>query len=394
MFDPEEQVPYTKIGTEVICCDEHRALAREAAEKSIVLLKNRGGILPLNKDSGNYYITGPNAADVNMLLGNYCGLNDKLVTPLEGIIGAAGPGVTFNYRKGVLLNRPNPNPVEWAVSEAKHADAVIAVMGLSPDLEGEEGDAIDSTEKGDRESIMLPDNQLEYLRKLHHTGTPVILVLGGGSPIALGDVAELVDAVLFVWIPGEEGGKALGNVIFGNTSPSGKLPITFPRSTQDLPPYEDYAMEGRTYKFIKSEPLFPFGFGLSYTTFAYDEISLSSAKIETGSSLNCSVKVSNTGSRKAEEAVQIYISDLEASTRVPQSRLCGFRRIALPPGQSERVTFRVSPEMMCIVDEDGNEFIEAGRFRLSVGGSSPGTRSRELGASEPAVIEFEVTPPR
>ncbi len=392
MFDPEENVPYSKIGPEVICCSKHRDLAREAAEKSIVLLKNRGGILPLDKERGSYYITGPNAADVNMLLGNYCGLNDRLVTPLEGIIGAAKPGLTFNYRKGVLLNRPNPNPVEWAVSEAEHADAVIAVMGLSPDLEGEEGDAIDSTEKGDRADIMLPENQLEYLRKLYKTGTPVILVLCGGSPIALGDIAELVDAVLFVWIPGEAGGTALGNVLFGNTAPSGKLPLTFPRSTEDLPPYDDYSMEGRTYKYIKNEPLYPFGFGLSYTTFTYKDLTLSSSCIETGASLQCSVKVGNTGPVKAEEAVQIYISDIEASVRVPKYRLCGFKRVSLSPGQFETVTFRISPEMMRVISEEGKEFLEAGTFRLTAGGASPGERSRELGAPEPVSAVFEVVP--
>ena len=312
MFDPEAEVRWSGLGEEVICSEEHVALSLEAAEKSIVLLRNEGNILPLEGKRGYVYITGPNAAAIDVLLGNYNGMADRLVSPLEGIMKASGIGVKFDYRKGCLLAQPNPNPIEWAVYEAQKADAVIAVMGLSPDLEGEEGEAIASPEKGDRKDIMLPENQLKYIGKLCDSGVPVILVLTGGSPVALGDIAERVAAILFAWYPGQEGGTAIGNIIFGKANPSGKLPVTFPKSIEQLPPYEDYSMDGRTYRFMKDDPLFPFGFGLSYTSFTYGGLSLSETDIAAGESISCSVKVSNSGGIGGEEVVQFYLSDIEA----------------------------------------------------------------------------------
>ena len=390
LFDPPEDVPYSNIGEEVICCPEHVELSRTAAEKSMVLLKNEDGILPLDPDNGYYYVTGPNAAEIPPLLGNYYGLNGRIVTPLEGMIEQSGLGVKIDYRKGCLLCRESVNPVEWAIFEGAQADVVIAVMGLSPDLEGEEGDAIASEFKGDREAVELPHNQLEYLRKLKRKGVKLVVVLTGGAAMALNDVADLADAILLSWIPGQEGGNAIARILFGKVNPGGKLPVTFPKSTSQLPPYEDYSMKNRTYKFMKEDPLYPFGYGLSYTTFEYKDLSVSSAEIKRGESLTASLECTNTGEIAGDEVVQLYITDDEASSRTPISSLCGFRRITLKPGESKSVKFEIGPEAMELVTDGGDRIIESGRFTLYTGGCSPGKRGTDLGAPVGVKASFSV----
>jgi beta-glucosidase len=389
MFDPDEKVPYASIDPAVIRRPEHTALARKAAEESIVLLKNNG-ILPLNPNRGRYYVTGPFAADASVLLGTYAGIPERFVTPLEGIVAAAGPGVRVEYKKGCMPSHPNRNPLQWAVGGVKGMDAVIAVMGYSADMEGEEGDAIDSPELGDREDIMLPPHQAEFLKRLCATGVPVILVLCGGSPIALGGLENEVAAIIMAWYSGEQGGTAIGEVIFGAVNPSGKLPVTFPVSVDQLPPYGEYAMDGRTYRFLHGAPLFPFGFGLSYAAFTYHGLTLETDTVAPGESLTCEVTLENTGSVAGEEVVQLYLTDLEASVRVPAASLCGFRRVRLEPGESKTVRFMIAPEMMELVTETGERKIEPGRFRVTAGGSSPCARSRELGAPAPVTAEFTV----
>ncbi len=389
MFDPQEDVPYSKISLDVVNCKQHRALAKEAAVKSIVLLKNKNNLLPLKKDNKKILVVGPNAANLHILLGNYFGLSNRLVTVLEGVIGKSREGTTFEYRQASLLKEEKTDKQDWSFFEAKSADLVIAVFGLDPSLEGEEGDAIASDEKGDRTDIRLPKVQEEYLRGLKECGTPVILVLSGGSPIAISE--DLADAILFIWYPGEEGGNAVADVLFGDVSPSGKLPLTFPKSVAQLPPYDDYAMAGRTYRYATEEPLFPFGFGLSYTQFSYDSISLSSLNITQGESIEIEVSVTNTGGRDAEEVVQLYLSDLEASVTVPFFALKGFRRIAVNAGERKTVTFTVTPEMMELVNHDGQRILEPGEFKITVGGASPGKRGLELGAPIPVEAVFTVS---
>lgn len=385
LFDPKGSNPYDEIPVEVINSDEHRALARKVAQKSIVMLKNNG-VLPLANDLSRYFVTGPNAANNEVLLGNYHGVNPNLVTVLEGIAGAIHPGSQLQYRMGALLDRGIMNPQDWASPTAGISDVTIAVLGISSLLEGEEGESLASTTAGDRLDYNLPANQLEYLRKLREAAgdRPVIAVITGGSPMDLSEVHELADAVLLVWYPGEEGGNAVADILFGKVSPSGRLPISFPKSLDQLPPYEDYSMKGRTYKYMEGDPLYPFGFGLGYGSFAYGGIQLSKKEINSGEGVSLSIQLTNTGDVPAEEVVQLYVSDVEASVPVPLSQLYGIQRVFLEPKASKTLNFELGPEVFQLVDLDGQRIFEPGEFIISVGGSSPGQRSLELGASEMA----------
>jgi beta-glucosidase len=358
----------------------------------MVLLKNENNTLPLKKDLDMVYVTGPNATDQQVLLGNYYGLSDNLVTILEGIVGKTELGNSVRYKQGVLLDRENVNPIDWASGTASEADATIAVMGITPLLEGEEGESLASPSKGDRPQIGLPKHQLEYIKKLKADNpNPVIVVLTGGSPIAVPQVQEIADAVLFAWYPGEQGGNAVADILFGDAVPSGRLPITFPKSTDELPPYEDYNMEGRTYKYMDEEPLYPFGFGLSYTRFEFSDLQLSTDEIDKGETVNAQVTVTNTGDMSAEEVVQLYLTDVKASFRVPDYSLKGIKRIALEPGESLEVSFEITSEMMEVIDMAGNAVMEPGAYTVTIAEASPGPRSRELGAAKPVEGTIKVS---
>ncbi|MEJ2005341.1 MAG: glycoside hydrolase family 3 C-terminal domain-containing protein [Cyclobacteriaceae bacterium] len=382
MFDPKDDNPYNSISTDVINSAEHRALAREAAQKSIVLLKNNG-VLPLRNDLGNYFVTGPNASGIMPLIGNYYGVNPDMVTILEGLTAAIEPGSQMQFRPGILLDRENVNPQDWSSGVAKVSDATFYVMGITGLIEGEEGESIASPHFGDRLDYNIPGNQIEYLKRMKDGNeNPVIAIVTGGSPMNLAEVQEIADAVLLVWYPGAEGGNAVADIIFGKASPSGRLPITFPKSLDQLPPYEDYSMTGRTYRYMTKEPLYPFGFGLSYTSFEYSNLSLSEDRIKRDGSVNATVTVTNTGEFEGEEVLQLYINDVEASFRVPLFSLKGVNRISLKPGESKRVTFEITPDILATVNEDGESIVEKGEFQVYVGGSVPTSRSLELGAAQ------------
>lgn len=390
MLDPEEANPYDDIPTEVINSETHRALAREAAQKSVVMLKN-DGVLPLQNDLSKYYVLGPTAASIDALLGNYYGVNPEMVTFMEGVAGAIAPGSQLQYEPAFLLDRDNINPIDWTTGDAKASDVSIVVMGITSLLEGEEGASIASPYYGDRLDYNLPKNQINYLRKLREDNEkPIIAVITAGCPVNLAEVHELADAVLLAWYPGQEGGNAVADIIFGKTSPSGRLPLTFPKSLDQLPAYEDYSMNGRTYRYMTEEPLYPFGFGLSYTTFNYSQPELSAARIRRNENVEVKTTVTNTGEREAEEVVQLYISDEEASVDVPLYSLKAFRRISLAPGESEEVSFTITPEMMQIVNEEGESILEKGDFKVYIGGTTPNPRNQALGASLPVEAVFTV----
>jgi beta-glucosidase len=389
LFDPPENNPYRNISPEIIGGPKHKALAREAAQKSIVLLKNNG-CLPLSKDPNAVFVAGPMAANVQVLLGNYYGVSDELVTIIEGITAKLGPASSIQYRPGWLAYQPNLNPIDWYSSVAQRADVTIAVVGLDNMLEGEEGESLASPTKGDRFDIGLPIQQIEFLKKMRSNAKKLVIVVTGGSAIAMPEVHEMADALLYVWYPGQEGGHAVADVLFGDVAPSGKLPITFPKGLDHLPPFEDYAMANRTYRYMTEEPLYPFGFGLSYTTFQYSKPTVSSKKIQAGDGLNCRVNVTNTGKVTADEVAQLYLTDLEASVAVPQHALKGFHRVTLEPGQTKTVAFELRAEDIALVNEQGQRIIEPGEFKITVGGCSPGTRGKALGASSAIEIQFEV----
>ena len=381
-FDPKEKNPYNAITPDVINSVANRQLARETAQKSIVMLKNNG-ILPLKNNLSKYFITGPNASNVEVLIGNYYGVNPQMVTVLEGIAGAIESGSQLQYRQGIMLDRDNANPQDWSTGNSRNSDATFVVLGISGLLEGEEGESIASPYFGDRLDYNLPKNQIEYVKKLRaNNDRPIIAIVTGGSPMNLAEVHELADAVLLVWYPGEEGGNAIADIVFGKVSPSGRLPITFPKSFEQLPPYEDYSMKGRTYKYMKEEPLYPFGFGLSYSTFTYSNIKLSAVTIKKKQPVDVEVTVSNSGKAEGEEVVQLYITDVETSTDAPLFSLNGIQRIKLKPGSSTVVKFTITPEMMELVNAKGDRVLEPGKFKVSIGGSLPGKRSEALGAAK------------
>lgn len=380
MFDPEALNPYAALEVDVVASPAHRRLAREAAVRSLVLLKN-DGVLPLSKHLKKIYVNGPLAADAAVLLGNYSGVSDDLATVLESVVGAVGAATMVSYQQGSLLDRDNINPIDWYSDVADDADVTVAVMGINNLLEGEEGAAIASPGKGDRFDIGLPDNQLAFLRKMRQHSEKLVVVLFGGSPMTLGEVHELADAVLLAWYPGQEGGRAIADVLFGDASPSGRLPITFPKSLDQLPPYDNYAMEGRTYRYMTEEPLYPFGFGLSYTQFTYGALELSPAEIDPGASATVRVVVTNTGSVAADEVVQLYVTDDAASTSVPLASLVSFQRIHLKPGERRTVPFELTPRDLELVNDAGKRVLESGAFTVTVGGASPGERAAALGGS-------------
>jgi len=405
MFDPADQVPYSSIPMEVVGCPAHQDLAYQAALESVVLLKNKDRILPVGGSVRKILVVGPTAANLDVLLGSYYGLSDRMSTLLEGIAGAAPRGVVVNYRPGCLLTQASSNPLDWSYGEAASSDLTIACMGLSPLLEGEEGEALLSSEWGDRADISLPDVQAEFIRRIAMAGAKVVLVLTGGSPIALGDLADLVLAVVQVWYPGQEGGRAVADILFGKASPSGRLPVTIPQSVDQLPPFEDYDMAGRTYRFSTAEPLYPFGFGLSYTHFAYSDLRLERESLHLGENLSIRLVLANTGEAASGEVVQIYLAGPEEHGRTlagpeekeqgaagsPVHSLVGFQRVHLDPGERRTLRFTLTPQMMARVDDRGEPVVAAGRYRLSVGGCSPGPRGQVLGAAALLSAEFEIS---
>jgi beta-glucosidase len=518
MFDPPERVPYASIPYSVNDSEEHHQLAVEATRKSIVLLKNDGDLLPLSRELGTIAVIGPNADDVDVLLGNYNGIPSNPVTPLEGIRRAVAPGTTVLYARGtdvaenmpsfeivpsavlstehetVRVNgltgeyfanydwdgepfatrvdsavdfnwwdappiqgmpadsfsirwmgtltppasgryalgvrvfgsfklflddslrvefsdrhvviprwadveleagvshdirveyrtrradaiaelvwaRPEPSLREEALQAAENADLVVMVMGLSPRLEGEEMRVeVPGFAGGDRIDMGLPAAQRELMEAVAATGRPVVLVLLNGSAVAVNWAAEHVPAIVEAWYPGQAAGAAIADVLFGDYNPAGRLPVTFYKSVDQLPPFSDYDMRGRTYRYFDAEPLFPFGHGLSYTTFRYSDIDLP-VRVGPGEEIEVSVQVENVGDRAGEEVVQLYVTDLDASAPVPIRSLQGFRRVHLEPGETKVVTFVLEPRQISLIDADSRRVIEPGVFEVSVGGKQPG----------------------
>ncbi len=517
MFDPPEQVPYTQIPYEIIDSTEHRELALRAARESIVLLKNEDGLLPLRKDLGSIAVIGPDADDLQALLGNYSGTPAKAVTPLEGIRRKISPSTKLYYAPGCELADGVPllevippthlrpadadanetgltadyydNPkfegepvlsqvdrvidfiwkgttllagqwgdsfaVRWAgflvppasgvyklgvsgfskyslyldddlvaeyegihypvlytkkvkleagrfyslrldyvsrgldpqvqllwsppgidyearaLEAAEKANVVVAVMGLSPRLEGEEMPVdVEGFVGGDRTDIQLPRPQEELLRQIYALGKPVVLVLLNGSVLAVNWAAEHIPAIVEAWYPGQAGGDAIADVLFGDYNPAGRLPVTFYKSVEDLPPFEDYQMEGRTYRYFQGEPLFAFGHGLSYTTFQFDNLHIGQSEVKVGSQVAISVDVTNTGDRTGDEVVQLYVRHRDATVTQPVKELKGFKRITLQPGERKTVTFTLYTHQLGIYDEAMQFVIQPGTVEVMVGHSS------------------------
>ncbi len=367
MFDPPEMVPYTQIPYSVNDSEEHRALALEVARESMVLLKNDRGALPLQAGL-KIAVIGPNADDAEVLVGNYSGTPSRSVTPLQGIRAAAmRHSASVEYAQGSALLDPDESGFEAAVAAASDADVIVACVGISQAVEGEENP---QKAWADRPDIDLPAVQESLLKAVAATGKPLVVVLLNGSALAVNWAKENAQAILEAWYPGEEGGTAIGEVLFGEYNPAGRLPVTFYTGVEQLPPLEDYAMQGRTYRFLKEEPLYPFGHGLSYTTFAYSDLEVSST-VGAGQSVNVSVRVRNTGTMPGDEVVQVYLTDDESTYPVPLRTLVGFDRVHLGAGESRRVGFTIGRRQLAAYDDEGNAVVEPGSFTVSVGGGQP-----------------------
>jgi beta-glucosidase len=537
MFDPPEMVPYSKIPFSENDSPEHRRLALDAARESIVLLKNENNTLPLKKDIKSIAVIGPNADNVQVLLGNYNGQPSRATTPLEGIrakvspqtkvlhslgtgltevsvepvpasalhtpdggrglkaeffanknlegkpvltrtdetvnfdwgmnspaptvpaddfsarwTGKLVPSVSGKYRLGMIADdgarifldgkliaedwtehapttitgevtleagrsydlkleyyeskigavaklvwQPpvarEGSPYAEAVDVAKQSDAVVLVLGLSSRLEGEEMSVHEpGFLGGDRTDINLPARQEGLLKAVAATGKPVVLVLLNGSALAVNWADEHVTAIVEAWYPGEEGGAAIADVLFGDYNPAGRLPVTFYKSVSQLPPFENYQMEGRTYRYFKGEPLYPFGFGLSYTKFAYDNLRLSAARIKAGEGLTISAEVRNAGEREGDEVVEVYLSHAAASVPVPIRSLAGVSRVTLKPGEKQTVSFTLTPEQLSVIDNNGRRVVEPGEFSVTVGGKQPGFKGHADAQTTGVVVSrFVVT---
>ncbi len=514
MFDPAEMVPYASISMDVVSSDKHRALALETAQKSIVLLKNENKTLPIKKDVKSIAVVGPNANELEVLLGNYNGFPSRYFTPLDGIKNKVSKDtevyfeagtemitedskmslipaeyLSFNNQIGlqakyynnhdfsgtpvatrveeVVNSNWNLSPVEgldeanfgveytgtikvdvsgeydlglqshhrvftlaidgkviadnsdrpkrkvikgtmhlekgksydvkiqyihhgypaklkfmWASKDktsydraielAKKSEVVVFVGGISASVEGEHMPVNSKGfDGGDKVNIDLPAVQTKLLKALHETGTPVVLVLLNGSALAVNWEDENLPAIVEAWYPGELGGTAIADVLFGDYNPSGRLPVTFYKSHKDLSPFVNYSMKGRTYRYFEGEALYPFGYGLSYTNFKYDKLKLSKDEINSSEAIKVSVNVKNVGDFKGEEVVQLYIKDLVSSVKRPLKSLKGIKRISLKPGKSITVTFDITPEDLSYFDTDQHKkIVEPGTFEIGIGAAS------------------------
>ena len=400
ILQKDEDCPYNHIGEEVIGSPEHIALAREAAVEGMVLLKNENGALPIDKHIHTLFVTGAGAADAFWLMGNYFGISDRYCTYLQGIVSKVSNGTAVNYRPGCLENAPTLNTINWAVGEAAGAEKTIVVMGNNGNLEGEEGEAIDS-EWGDRVSLRIPESQMEYLRQIcRRKKKGIIVVLTGGSPVDVREVCQLADAVVMAWYPGQEGGYALADVLFGDKNFSGRLPVTFPADGDRLPPFDDYSMHGRTYKYMADNIYFPFGYGLSYghVKYSYLKVNIGKEKMFNGqwSMVNVQCSMFNDSRWDVTETPQVYVSLVgNASKRcnpsegqtdetqrleaLPTAQLVAFRRVTLKAGEQITVNFNIPVERLMTVQDDGSSLLIRGDYTITVSSAAPSPRSADLG---------------
>ncbi len=384
MFDPPAMVPYTKIDEKLLDSAGHRAMARRVAEESMVLLKN-DGTLPLKPESKNIVIVGPLADQTKVLLGNYNGIPTHTVSFMEGLQKELPdakitfvPGTQFLHPEGKPLptNRltvPDYTPSPAALEAARKADVVIAVVGITSELEGEEMSVSEpGFLGGDRTSLDLPQPEEELVQLVAQAGQPLVVVLMNGSALSINWEKVHANAILEAWYSGEEGGTAIAETLSGKNNPAGRLPVTFYTGVDQLPHFENYSMEGRTYRYFKGTPLYPFGYGLSYTSFEYKDLSLPTNPVPAGAAMSASVTVSNRGKRAGDEVAQLYLS-FPNVPGAPMRALRGFQRVHLEPGESQTLHFDLKPRDLSMVTDAGDPIVAAGPYKISIGGGQPDT---------------------
>lgn len=392
LFDGSEydEIPYEKVE-----CKEHVEEAIDLARKSCVLLKN-DGVLPIDKSKVKTIgVVGPNADSRIALIGNYHGTSSRYITVLEGIQDEAGDDIRVLYSQGCHLYKDKVENLAWnqdriseAVITAEHSDVVVICVGLDETLEGEEGDTGNSDASGDKKDLHLPKVQEELIEKVTAVGKPAILVLMAGSAIDLNYPDANCNGILQAWYPGARGGKAVADLLFGKTSPSGKLPITFYKDLEGMPEFTDYSMKNRTYRFMEKEALYPFGYGLTYGDVQVTRARITN-QVTADSDIEVEVTLENKGTVDTEDVVQLYIKDLESPLAVRNHSLCAFRRVALKAGEKKQISLVVKNKAMEVVDEQGERHIDSKNFRIYAGTSQPDSRSQALTGQKP--LELNVT---
>jgi len=384
LFDPAEKMPYSKYTITDNDTPEHGQVALEVARQSLVLLKN-DGILPLDRSKyKRIAVIGPNGKSKSMLEGNYHGSASHPISILDGIKQVAGPNVEVTFAQG-SPNTTKPGTAAWsrqdnetkrpvqelyeeALGHAANADLILYVGGLTPAQEGE---------GFDRDSIELPEVQEKLVQALHATGKPMVMVNCSGSAVALLWESENLPAILQAWYPGQEGGRAVAEVLFGEVNPSGHLPLTFYRATADLPAFTDYSMGNRTYRYFSGKPLFAFGHGLSYTKFDFASGKLESKKVVANGTAKVSFTVKNSGKREGDDVAQVYFRHVNSRVPQPKLALCGFSRVHLKRGESRKVTIEVSADRLRYWDTEKRQYVvEPGDYEILIGAASDDIRLR------------------
>ncbi|MBB3056274.1 glycoside hydrolase family 3 N-terminal domain-containing protein [Mucilaginibacter gotjawali] len=369
-YDDPTLNPYHAYGADSVHNDAHIALARKAAQQSMVLLKNDNNILPLNKNTlGSMMVIGPNAGAIDPMVGNYHGTSGKVVNFVEGITKTLGPGTRVEYDLGCDYKDTVHFGGTWA---AGNAEATIAVIGLSPVLEGEAGDAFLSESGGDKKSLSLPASEIKFMKELRKScqHKPIIAVITAGSDVDIDAIAPYADAVIMAWYPGEQGGNALADLVFGDVSPSGHLPLTFYKALSNVPDYSDYNMKGRTYRYYNGPMQYPFGFGLSYTTFNYELKNGPKEKYKLKDTITTDIQVKNTGNMDGDEVVQAYI-EYPQIDRMPVKELKTFKRVSVTKGGTQTVSIKIPVGELQKWDMSTHSWkLYPGNYKLVLGSSS------------------------
>lgn len=389
MFDETvyDSIPYEKVE-----CREHLELAARAARESVVLLKN-DGILPIKIEKINTIgVIGPNADSRKALVGNYHGTSSRFITVLEGIQDYVQKDVRVFYSLGCHLFHDREEDLakaddrlSEAVTVARHSDLVVLCLGLDETLEGEEGDTGNAYASGDKKSLALPESQIKLLETVANTGVPFIVCMMAGSAMDMNFASEHASAILQLWYPGARGGKDIADILFGEVSPSGKLPITLYTDLEEMPEFTDYSMEGRTYRFLKKKPLYPFGYGLTYGDtcvtdlrckdgLQYEDVIREDTVV--------SVRAVNRGSTATEDVIQIYVQIKGSENEVPHPRLVAFCRISLKPGEEKLVEMTIPVSAFATVDAKGEKCFDGTGVYFYAGFGQPDLRTRELTKKE------------
>lgn len=388
-LEKDGTVPFDEIPYEKVDCEKHRSLNREAARKVLVLLKNEDNLLPLDiQKLKTIGVIGPNADSRRALVGNYEGTASRYVTVLEGIQDYTDGRVRVCYSEGCHLcyDRAEATGEENdRISEVKAiceiSDVVVVVLGLDAGLEGEEGDANNAYASGDKIDLKYPGLQSEVLRTAYESGKPVVLISMTGSAMDLAWEAEHIPAIIQAWYPGSQGGSAVAELLFGEYSPEGKLPVTFYKNETDIPDFSDYSMKNRTYRYMEKEALFPFGYGLGYTSFGQDKTEADTDRIEAGGQVNIKTHIKNTGAMAGAQTVQIYVKAVREGT--PNAQLKGLKKVWLQPGEEKEVAVTLADTAFALYNENGERVLEEGEYAVYVGMQQPDKRSSFLTGQQP-----------